>query len=130
MNRRKFLYAGSGFCALGWNAGALQTSEGRQHPPSTEQEAPRPIPEPHFPSKLHQFTWRNWELANVDRLTKVVQTTPQAILELGSSMGLPRKRHLTEDQLARLYITVIRQNWHLLPERQIIELRFACGERI
>lgn len=37
-------------------------------------------------------------------------------------MGLPKKRFLTEDQLARIYITVIRQNWHLLPEDQIIEL--------
>jgi hypothetical protein len=37
-------------------------------------------------------------------------------------MGLPKKRNLTADQLARLYITVIRQNWHILPQEQIIEL--------
>ena len=37
-------------------------------------------------------------------------------------MGLPKKRQMSEDQLARLYITVIRQNWHVLPEHQIIEL--------
>jgi hypothetical protein len=122
MKRREFLYLGPGFCALPWNAGALQTEEGRHHPPSTHREAPDPIPERHFPSRLHQFIWRNWDLANADRMAKVIGATSEVVLELGSDMGLPRKRHLTEDQLARLYITVIRQNWHLLPESQIIKL--------
>jgi hypothetical protein len=84
--------------------------------------SPEPVPEPHFPSRLHQFIWRNWELASVDRMAKVLRTTPGKILELGLSMGLPEKRTLTPNQFRRLYITVIRQNWHLLPEDQIIEL--------
>ena len=37
-------------------------------------------------------------------------------------MGLPEKRHLTSHQLRRIHITTIRQNWHILPESQIIEL--------
>jgi hypothetical protein len=81
-----------------------------------------PIPEPHFPSRLHQFIFRNWELANTDRLAQVIGATQANVLAVGRSMGLPRKRALTEDQLRRLYITVIRQNWHLLPESQIIQL--------
>ena len=84
--------------------------------------APEPVPEPHFPSRLHQFIWRNWELATTDRMAKVLRTTPGKILDLGFSMGLPEKRTLTPNQSRRLYITVIRQNWHLLPENQIIEL--------
>ena len=122
MKRREFLYLGPGICALPWRAHALQGDEGRSHPPSTDQDAPEPLPEPHFPSHLYQFVWRNWELANADRMAKVIRTTPQVILELGASMGLPKKRHLSQDQLARFYITVIRQNWHLLPESQIIGL--------
>jgi hypothetical protein len=122
MKRREFLYLGPGFCGLPWSVGALQTEEGRQHPPATEREAPDPVPELHFPSHLYQFIWRNWELANADRMAKVIGTTPVVVLELGSSLGLPKKRRLTEDQLARFYITVIRQNWHLLPESQLIEL--------
>jgi hypothetical protein len=43
-------------------------------------------------------------------------------LEIGASMGLPTKPHLTEDQLRRIYITVIRQNWHVLPDDQLMEL--------
>src|ERR1700694_5264886 len=111
IKRREFLYLGPGFFALPWSAGALQSGK-----------APDPVPEPHFPSRLYQFVWRNWELANADRLAQVIRTAPELVLGLGASMGLPKKRHLTADQLARIYITVIRQNWHLLPEPQLIEL--------
>ncbi|MEB2362085.1 MAG: hypothetical protein OZ929_12165 [Bryobacterales bacterium] len=111
MNRRAFLYLGPGLRAIRRSACAFATGE-----------SPEPIPEAHFPGRLYQFVWRNWELANVDRMAAVIRTTPETVLRLGSSMGLPKKRHLTDDQLARLYITLIRQNWHLLPESQIIEL--------
>lgn len=121
MIRREFLHLGAGICALTWRTGALQIQQSGTQPSSTE-EGPDPIPEPHFPSRLHQFVWRNWELANTDRMAKVIGTTPEIVLALGSSMGLPKKRHLTNDQLARFYITVIRQNWHVLPKPQIIEL--------
>ena len=29
-------------------------------------EGQEPIPEPHFPSRLYLFVWRNWELANAE----------------------------------------------------------------
>ena len=72
--------------------------------------SPEPVPDPHFPSRLYQFIWRNWELATTNRMAKVLGTTPDKILELGLSMGLPEKRTLTPNQFRRLYITVIRQN--------------------
>ncbi len=81
-----------------------------------------PIAEPHFPNRLFLFVWRNWELANTDRLAKVLKTNEKAVLKLGAMLGLPRKPRLTEDQLRRIYITVIRQNWHVLPHEQLIEL--------
>src|SRR5688572_29556512 len=110
MNRRQFLYLGPGLCL----APGLAESQ--------DAATPAPIPEPHFPNRLYQFVWRNWELANADRMARVVRTSSANILEMGNSLGLPKKRQLTENQLARLYITVIRQNWHLLPEGQIIDL--------
>jgi hypothetical protein len=91
-------------------------------PVLAESPARAPIGEPHFPSRLHQFVWRNWELANLDRLAAVLHAPPAAVLELGASLGLPPKPHLTAGQLARTYITAIRQNWHLLPEPQLVEL--------
>jgi hypothetical protein len=81
-----------------------------------------PIPEPHFPNRLFLFVWRNWELANTDRLAKVLNTSQKSVLKLGAMLGLPAKPRLTEDQLRRIYITVIRQNWHVLPHEQLIEL--------
>jgi hypothetical protein len=71
---------------------------------------------------LHLFIWRNWELANTDRLAQVLGTTRAKVLEVGASMGLPKKAELTPDQLRRIYITVIRQNWHILPDEQLMQL--------
>lgn len=87
------------------------------------------IAETHFPSRLHQFVWRNWELANTGRMARLVGATEAQVLELGASMGLPPKRTLSAEQLRRMYITVIRQNWHLLPEAQIIDLLGWTRER-
>lgn len=84
-------------------------------------EVPR-LPDDYFPSRLHQFVWRNWELANLDRMAKVIGATSEQLRAIGSSLGLPPKPQLSEDYLKRIYITVIRQNWHVLPERQIIDL--------
>lgn len=78
--------------------------------------------EPHFPDRLHQFVWRNWELANIERMAAVAGCAPARLLEIGRAMGLPQKPRLTADQLRRIYITVIRQNWALLPNGQITEL--------
>ncbi len=78
-----------------------------------------PIPERHFPSRLYEFVWRNWELANLDRMAETVGAAPGRLQELGAELGLPPKPKLGEERLRRLYITVIRQNWHLLPNDQI-----------
>ena len=66
--------------------------------------------------------WRNWELANTSRIARVLRTSEANVLALGASMGLPPKHRLSSDQLRRLHITVIRQNWHLLPRHQLIQL--------
>lgn len=115
-NRRHFLQlSGLGSLAgLSWEPAALH--------PAPAQAGPAPIPEPHFPDRLHLFVWRNWELANLDTMARVLRTRPENVLEIGASMGLPAKPRLREDQLRRIYITVIRQNWHLLPEDQLVEL--------
>jgi hypothetical protein len=116
-NRREFLIH-SAVAPLAWRtpwAGFVEQAQ-------EKQEAPLPIAEPHFPDRLHLFVWRNWELANVDRMAQVLATTQEKVLEIGSSMGLPAKLRLSADQLRRIYVTVIRQNWHILSEEQLIEL--------
>jgi hypothetical protein len=119
MDRRKFLgqsALGTLLLARPWGNGLRSVQMERGAP------TPGPIPEPHFPDRLHLFVWRNWELANADRMAKILGTTPENVLAIGVSLGLPAKPHLTEDQLRRIYITVIRQNWHVLPDDQLMEL--------
>ncbi|MBV9123512.1 MAG: hypothetical protein JO112_09155, partial [Planctomycetes bacterium] len=118
MNRRSFV--------LG--LGGVAVSPGRLLSGSAPP-APAPNPEPHFPDRLHLFVWRNWELADTARMAVVVRCRAEDILDLGSSLGLTPKPPLSADQLRRLYITVIRQNWRLLPNEQIIQLLGWTKER-
>ena len=90
--------------------------------PRLWSQGPSPLAEPHFPTRLHQFIWRNWELANLDVMAAVVNGESSKLGAIGTSMGLPPKPQLTKEQLRRIYITVIRQNWHLLPNEQLIRL--------
>jgi hypothetical protein len=111
LKRREFLASGV------WAAGALCAG-----PLQSEPRSISPVAEPHFPDRLHQFVWRNWELANLSRMAEVVHASPEDILEIGRSMGLSEKPQITADQLRRIYILVIRQNWNLLPVPQLVQL--------
>lgn len=99
---------------------------GSLSPAASPEEASFPavpaLAEPHFPSRLYLFVWRNWELANLDRMAQVVGGAARDLAAMGRAMGLPPKVHLSDDYLKRIYITVLRQNWHILPEAQIRDL--------
>ena len=84
--------------------------------------APDPVAAPHFPDILHTFVWRNWTLVPVERMAETVMATPDQILEIGRSMGLPDPEPIPHDQWQRSYITIIRRNWHLLPYNQLLSL--------
>ena len=84
--------------------------------------ATKPVSLPHFPSRLHAFVWRNWQLVPLARLAEVVWATPRQIEELGRAMGLPGQPTISLDQRRRSAITVIRRNWHLLPYSQLLAL--------
>ena len=121
MDRRKFLAQGACSTLLlvepwaSWcKAQMLEFEKGVPNP--------EPVPELHFPDRVHLFVWRNWELANTGRMAQVLGTTSEKVLEIGAAMGLPQKPQLNEDQLGRIYITVIRQNWHILPDDQLMGL--------
>ncbi|MHC4518601.1 MAG: hypothetical protein ACYTAS_08440 [Planctomycetota bacterium] len=84
--------------------------------------APAALVFEHFPDRLHAFVWRNWELVSLERMGKVLQTSPQKVSEIGRSMGLPA--HVTPPAAyqQRGYISIIRRNWHLLPYEQLLTL--------
>ncbi len=83
---------------------------------------PKPVPFPHFPTRLHAFVWRNWSLVTPERMAQLVGAKPADIVRLGKAMGLGKPPHITRDQQARSYITVIKCNWHLLPYDQMLQL--------
>jgi hypothetical protein len=84
--------------------------------------APQPVALPHFPSRLHAFIWRNWQLIPTARLVEVAGARPEDILRLGQAMGLAGPPPITADLQKRTAITVIRRNWHLLPYEQLLQL--------
>jgi hypothetical protein len=118
MQRRSFLKAVPPVMLWPWADG-----ESASFPPVTA------LSEPHFPSRQYLFVWRNWDLTNLDQLARVMHAQPVELADLAESMGLPPKRQLSADFLKRIYITVIRQNWHVLPEEQIIQLLGWDAER-
>ena len=84
--------------------------------------SPVPLAFAHFPSRMHAFVWRNWQLIPVARMAAVVGAKASDVLRVGAEMGLQKPPRITADQLRRSYITVIRRNWHLLPYEQLLAL--------
>ncbi len=107
---------------------AQETLPVGNHPPALEYD--------HFPSKLYAVIWRNWNLVPVERIAATVGASAKQVGEMAAAMGLPPARTLTPDLEKRIYITVIRRNWHLLPYEQLLtllnftekELEFALKE--
>ena len=81
---------------------------------------PEPVAIPHFPSRMHAYVWRNWLLVPPDRLAEVVHASPEDILALGRRMGLSGPPDIPVEQVDRSYVSIIRANWHILPDDQLL----------
>ena len=132
-NRRKFFQASATLAgSLTFAPGLLGRSDGSKlalgpakralHPELPQGSAPTPLGFPHFPDRLHAFVWRNWQLVPLERLAQVAGARPADLLRIGRAMGLAKPPRITADQQRRSYITVIKQNWHLLPYSQLLDL--------
>ncbi|MGJ7030224.1 hypothetical protein [Niabella hirudinis] len=73
----------------------------------------------HFPNALYAFVWRNWGLVPLGRMAATVNATPKQLGQIARFMGLPSAPKVTDEQWQRSYLTVIRRNWHLLPDAQL-----------
>jgi hypothetical protein len=91
---------------------------------------PEPVPLPHFPSRLHAFVWRNWQLVPAQQMAKVVGAKADQIVRLGRSMGLAGPPKITRDQQRRSFISVIKRNWHILPYEQLLTLLGWTAEQL
>ena len=84
--------------------------------------SPKPVEFLHFPSPMHTFIWRNWPLVEAERLAQVINTSEQNIRDTAESMGLPAQKPISIENRKRIYITLIRRNWHLLSYEQLLKL--------
>ena len=85
---------------------------------------------PHFPTRQQTLVWRNWELVPVDRLAGILRTSADNVCQLASDLGLRTPPHVNNRWLERGYVTLIRNNWHLLPYEQLCELLGWSAEKM
>jgi hypothetical protein len=93
-------------------------------------DAPAALSAEYFPDRLHEFVWRNWGVITPEALAEVVETTPESLVFIAESMGLPRAPVIQPEMMKRGYLTVIRRNWHLLPYEQLLLLLDLTPERL
>jgi len=84
----------------------------------------------HFPDRVHEFVWRNWNLVAPAKMAKVLGASEKNILEMAASMGLPPAAGIPPEIKTRGYITIIRRNWHLLPYEQLLQLIEMTPEQL
>ena len=84
---------------------------------------PEPIDFTHFPDRLSCFVFRNWNMLPLATMARLLGTTSAKVLRLANFMGLPKyDAEQTKLWKTKGYISLLRQNWHLLPYEQIMEM--------
>lgn len=84
----------------------------------------------HFPTRMHAVVWRNWNLVETDRLAGVLETPAENVRAVAASMGLPAEVKVPANYRSRLYLSIIRRNWHLLPYEQLLTLLDMSSEQL
>lgn len=84
----------------------------------------------HFPDRVHEFVFRDWNAVEPGKLAAVLGATEKDVTALAESMGLPREANVPPQMRERGYVTLIRRNWHLLPYEQLLELLDMTPERL
>jgi len=93
-------------------------------------DAPPAVVGRHFPDRVHEFIFRNWNAIEPAKIAKVLGASVDDITSLAESMGLGRTAVVPPELKGRGYITLIRRNWHLLPYEQLLEVLEMTPERL
>jgi len=89
-----------------------------------------PVTATHFPSPVHAFVWRNWQLVPSERMAEVIGAETNDIARMGAAMGLGAPPEIDPEIRKRAYISIIRRNWHLLPYPQMMQLLGMSEEQL
>lgn len=92
--------------------------------------APPPLAARHFPDRVHEFVWRNWNVVEPARMAKLLGASTGDVVALAEAMGLPPAAEIPPEQKQRGYLTLLRRNWHLLPYEQLLELVEMAPEQL
>jgi len=93
-------------------------------------ESRKAIASAHFPDRVHEFVWRNWNVVEPTVLARILGTSAENVHALAVSMGLPPVGTIPPEMKTRGYVTLIRRNWHLLPYEQLLVLLDMTPERL
>jgi hypothetical protein len=94
-------------------------------PPPSDKPA---LAAPHFPDRLHAFVWRNWGVADSQRIAAVLGTSVENVRAIATSMGLAEQPETPPQE--RIYLSIIRRNWHLLDYDQLLTLLDWTPQRL
>ncbi len=76
----------------------------------------------HFPADYQAIIWRNWGMITPETIARVLNATLPQITEAAVLLGLKPNPAINPAWKTRGYLTVIRNNWHLLTFEQLLEL--------
>ena len=85
---------------------------------------------PHFPDRVHEFVFRNWNVIEPAKMAAIVNASVQDVTAMAASMGLPPATAVPAVMRQRGYVTLIRRNWHLLPYEQLLQVVEMTPERL
>ncbi|HEX5553483.1 MAG TPA: hypothetical protein VFX43_09590 [Chitinophagaceae bacterium] len=92
------------------------------HPPAIEFN--------YFPNKVYAVIWRNWNLVDPERIARTIGCNAEDVKAIAASMGLPPAATIPEDYKKRMFITILRRNWQLLPYDQLLRLLDMSREQL
>jgi hypothetical protein len=84
----------------------------------------------HFPDRVHEFVWRNWDAVPPAKIAEVIGASVDEVTAVAVSMGLPEAVSVPPAMRERGYVSLIRRNWHLLPYEQLLQLLDMTPERL
>ena len=96
--------------------------------PAGKSTAPEILP--HFPTVWQAVLWRNWGIIPPERLAAVLKTSVEKLRISAQQLGLDPQLEADLSWLEHGYLTIIRNNWHLLPYEQLLQLLDWNCERL
>ena len=84
--------------------------------------APLPLTTPVFPTRWQNFICRNWGLVTPEKIASLLRAPLADVRRAAEEMGLEGVPEVSPKWLSKGYLTLIRNNWHLLNYEQLLEL--------